>query len=99
VINREQYVALFEHPRLRERMRVSTVVLKEPRSHDIMAAPEACYEAETQIWRGEHDSESLVEIIKHNRGDEAWPVHNNIVRRSMAAAPEADEQAREGGER
>lgn len=78
------FVALFEHPRLQERMRISTVILHEPRSHDILAAPEACYEAETQIWRGEHGEEKLVEILKHSLAQNAWPVHNRIVARSMA---------------
>jgi hypothetical protein len=53
MVNRANYIAIFQHPRLGERMRVSTFVLCEPRSFDIMAAPDACYMAETQIWRGE----------------------------------------------
>lgn len=98
MINRAQFVAIFEHPRLSERIRVSTVILREPRSHDIMAAPEACYEAETQIWRGEPDGkghgESLVDILKHDRAENAWRLHTSIVQRSMAAAPNEQEGER-----
>jgi hypothetical protein len=83
MINRANYIAIFEHPRLGERMRVSTFVLAEPCSFDIMAAPDACYVAETQIWRGDDGDERLVHIHKHHREEDALPLHESIVRRSL----------------
>jgi hypothetical protein len=84
VINKANFIAIFEHPRLGERMRVSTFVLRQPISYNIIGAREMFYEAETQIWRGEDGAESIVDIIRHAYAARALPAHESIVRRSLA---------------
>lgn len=68
----------FEHPRVGT-VRVSTVAFAEPPSYGIMAAPNACYEAETCIFVGPWGSGRLAGRICYPSIDRAREAHPQVL--------------------
>lgn len=72
----------FEHPRVGQ-VRVSTIAFAEPVSYDILAAPEACYEAETIVFVGPHTEARVGGLIRYSDKDRARERHVSVLKRAL----------------